>query len=230
MLTNTNTRSTGAKKLVLLPLLAFSIICCAQNNANKFVPEGKGYKIAGAEIGFSTYREDSFFSAATTTTVIRINPPRPVMLNGKEVAHLNGEVPTPYGGAIMSAAERFKKYLFNAVKRDLESLPDGEYQLSPQHATFDETGKLCYFEFASIVDKTIPKDGMYLNGPWQAGGIDPAMQKDIENKIAKAIQASPKMPVVKVEGQAMPYGIEQFSVRVRDHKILTLVPPLASSY
>jgi beta-lactamase regulating signal transducer with metallopeptidase domain len=230
MLTNTNTRSTGAKKLALLPLLAFSIICCAQNSNGKFAPAGKGYKLPGTNIAFSTYKEDSFFSAATTTTVIRINPPRPVMLNGKEVAHLNGEVPTPYGGAIMSASERFKEYLFNAVKGDLERLPDGEYQLSPQHATFDETGKLCYFEFASIVDKPAPGGGAYLQGPWQAGGIDPAMQKDIENKIAKAIQASPKMPVIKVEGQAMPYGIEQFSVRVRDHKILTLVPPLASSY
>lgn len=234
MLTKKSTDTAGAKKLALLPLLAFSIICCAQNTANKFVPEGKGYKLPGTEIAFSVYKEDSFFSAATSTekvtTVIRIHPPRPVMLNGKEVEHLNGEVPTAAGTPIMSATERFKEYLFNAVSRDLERLPDGEYQLSPQHATFDETGKLSYFEFAGIVDKTPPADGMYLKGPWKGGGIDPAMQKDIENKIAMAIQASPKMPVVKVEGHAIPYGIEQFSVRVRDHKILTLVPPLASAF
>ncbi|MBX2904431.1 MAG: hypothetical protein KF744_00230 [Taibaiella sp.] len=233
MLTNNKTKSTGTKKFALLPLLAFSIVCCAQNATNKFVPEGKGYKLPGADIAFSVYKEDSFFSPATATeqatTVIRLHPPRPERMNGREVAHLNGEVPTAYGTPIMSAAERFKEYLFNAVRKDLERLPDGEYQLSPQHATFDETGRLTYFEFAGIVDKTPPADGMYLQGPWQAGGIDRAMQKDIENKIATAIQASPRMPVVEVAGQATPYGIEQFSVRVRDHKILTLVPPLAAA-
>jgi len=234
MLTKKSTGAAGAKKLALLPLLAFSVICCAQNTANNFVPEGKGYKLPGTEIAFSVYKEDSFFSAATATqqatTVIRLHPPRPVMLNGREVEHLNGDVPTAAGTPIMSATERFKEYLFNVVIKDLERLPDGEYQLSPQNATFDETGKLCYFEFAGIVDKTPPANSVYPLGPWQAGGINPAMQKDIENKIAKAIQASPKMPVVKVDGQAIPYGIEQFSVRVRDHKILTLVPPLASAY
>ena len=233
MLTKNKTKGAGAKKLALLPLLALSIICCAQNASNKFVPAGKGYKLPGTDIAFSVYKEDTFFSAATATeqatTVIRLHPPRPVMLNGREVAHLNGEVPTAYGTDIMSAAERFKEYLFNAVKNDLERLPDGEYQLSPQHATFDETGRLTYFEFAGIVDKTPAADGVYPLGPWEAGGIDPAIQKGIENKIAKAIQASPKMPAVKVTGQAMPYGIEPFTVRVRDHKILTLVPPLAAN-
>lgn len=230
MLTNNKTKSTGTKKFALLPLLAFSIVCCAQN---KFVPKGKGYMLPGTDIAFSVYKEDSFFSPATATeqatTVIRLHPPRPERLNGREVAHLNGDVPTAYGTPIMSAAERFKEYLFNAVRNDLERLPDGEYQLSPQHATFDETGSLTYFEFAGIVDKAPAGDGAYLQGPWQAGGIDLAMQKDIENKITTAIQASPRMPVVKVAGQATPYGIEQFSVRVRDHKILTLVPPLAAA-
>lgn len=89
------------------------------------------------------------FSKPVEVTILgkkRTSTPSPLTLNGEKIYNFYSEgVKPPH-----SEDYKLTDYIFNAIKTDLERLPDGNYMINLMNLVVDKKGALAYFDFDSL--------------------------------------------------------------------------------
>lgn len=86
----------------------------------------------------------------TGTEEIQLLSPRPLLVNGKRIYNIDTLKTFPSIKSSTALSEKLSVYLFNSLKKHLDSLDDGNYVLAINNTVIDDKGKLMYYEFDGI--------------------------------------------------------------------------------
>ncbi len=181
------------------------------------------YIIGGAKVTYSDKVSDTITMTDDETGEISIQINNSggniKTLNGKLIRQATVDEHGTHPETIAKSMKKFSVYLTKGVRNLLEELKDGEYTFCPDYPTIDEQGSVAYFEMWGLVKTAKVFPGATAAQMKASQYIDPALKKQIDNKVIRLMLGAPKFDVLYENGKPVPYSIGGFSVKVKGHRV-----------
>lgn len=226
MLRNLNliARHAKLKLLLLIPLLSLSLFCFAQQveyrNYDRF---GDEYILSGAKVTYSEKVTDSLMLRDDETGEVSYQISHSggdiETLNGKKIEKGSVDEQGVHPEVIAKSSKEFREYLVKGVSKLLEQLKDGQYSFDPYYTTVDEQGSIAYFMLTGITKTAVPFPGATIAQMNATQRIDPELKTKIDAEVMRLMLSAPKFEVMNVGGQAVPYSLLGFSVKIKGHRL-----------
>ena len=249
MLTRRSTTAAKTKMLVFMPLAVVCIVCFSKNSfSQKFEKNGNTVTYKGNKFELSDPKQDTMSIIDPVTgkenTVVARLAPKPVKMNGKQIpADVDKQ---PY---FTGSDDGLRAYVLKRLRKELDKLDDGMYELDISNIVIDETGKIVYFDFAgvrgnklddgttsaannnvtsvTITDKNAPADlkgqKLALSKSGTAITISKTTEQELLNKLCKIMGDGTLYLPATLNGKKVPC-IENSSdfwkrFKIKDHKL-----------
>jgi hypothetical protein len=238
MTRNTSARKVKYRLLLLLPMLAGFMYCCAHNNAEVPVTiKGNVVTRQGINLGYSDGgAPDTMYVQAVEDTgkrnmmVVRKDP-APEQLDGRNIAQPEQLAAAPQ--CLKPGPQLSMNYLIRhtGLESILQQMEDGEYFLNVSNMIVDQKGHVVYYHVSfpyNTKDKIRNPDG--FNRP-KPSGLTDADQAAIHKKLSAALIGGDIAfaPAKDKNGNAVPFFLESDNLprayelytilRVKDHTI-----------
>lgn len=198
MLTKKTTTNAKAKQLLIVPVLALSITCFAQNSFYDEPPKRDGTTVV--------YRGNTieFTNPDTTPDTVEVqNPatgdiqivvttrePQPILLNNEKIyqpSEIQDDLEVTNSRKSSLTSVDLKKYLLSNMNNEIEQLADGEYMMIIKDIVLSSKGEIVYFEYGGLRKHEKSSDGIV-----NFNSIPDKVNERFAKKIATLLNNAPK--------------------------------------
>lgn len=218
MLTRKSSTASRGKMLLFIPVAALSLSCFSRTGLSQnFEHKGQVATRMGTRLEMSGPGTDTVTLLDPETgneisSKIQITDPVPLKINGRKIQHMTSDNKGNWPTSVINSNQQYAAYLINNLSPLLDKLSDGRYHIGPTNSFVNEKGEIAYFELPGIYRTLLvgtPSEDTGRNGE--------QLVATINEKITELLEHFPKLSILEINGNAMPYNVTGFEVMVTNH-------------